>query len=112
MAKAETTTIRAPRGTKLVSLAFFAALDAVPEAQRAAIAKAAQIMIRDELKLRREKVKATAAKAKARTPAREAPASRKAVVPPVVPPAPVAVEAPAPKPARKPRRSPEPKIAA
>jgi hypothetical protein len=106
MAKAETITNRAPRGTKPVSQAFFAALDAVPDAQRAAIAKAAQVMIRDELKLRREKVKAAAAKVKARAPARKAPAPKQAA------PAPVVEEAPTPKPARKPRRSPEPKAVA
>jgi len=68
MAKAETTT-RAPRGTKPVSQAFFAALESVPEATRSAVAKAAQAMIRDELKNRRDKAKADAAKAKARQPA-------------------------------------------
>ena len=60
---------RAPRGTKPVSQAFFTALDAVPEASRAAVAKAAQAMIRDELKGRKEKMKVTAAKEKARKPA-------------------------------------------
>ncbi len=108
MAKAETTTTRAPRGTKPVILAFFAALDAVPDAQRAAVAKAAQVMIRDELKVRREKLKAAAAKLKTRAPVRKASAPRKAAVPP----APAAEAVPPPKPARKPRRSPEPKIAA
>ncbi len=117
MAKLETTATRAPRGTKPVSQAFFTALDALPEAQRAAVAKAAQVAIRDELKLRREKVKAAAAKVKARPPApkaatpRKAPAPRKAAAP-AKPTAPVVEEKPAPKPARKPRRSPEPKIAA
>ena len=67
MAKAETAT-RAPRGSKPVSQAFFAALDSVPEASRAAVARAAQVMIRDELKLRREKLRASAAKEKARKP--------------------------------------------
>jgi hypothetical protein len=68
MPKTESTATRAPRGTKPVMAAFFTALDATPEASRAAIAKAAQVMIRDELKLRREKVKAAAAKSKARKP--------------------------------------------
>jgi hypothetical protein len=79
MAKAETGVARAPRGTRPVSQAFFTALDAVPEAQRAAVAKAAQVAIRDELKARREKSKATAAKAKAqpRTPASKASAPGK-----------------------------------
>ena len=66
MAKAETTT-RAPRGAKPVSQAFFAALETIPEATRSAVAKAAQTMIRDELKLRGEKVKAATAKAKAKS---------------------------------------------
>ncbi len=116
MAKAETATTRAPRGTKPVSQAFFAALDSVPEIQRAAVAKAAQVMIRDELKLRREKVKAAAVKVKARAPARKVsapaktPAPRKAAAPAKAA-APV-VEVVEEKPVRKPRRSPEPKIAA
>ena len=62
MAKAETPTTRAPRGAKPVSQAFLTALDNIPDASRAAVAKAAQVMIRDELKLRREKMKANAAK--------------------------------------------------
>ena len=66
MLKPEMTTGRAPRGTKPVSQAFFNALAAVPEATRPAVAKAAQVMIRDELKAQREKTKAIAAKAKAR----------------------------------------------
>jgi len=68
MARAANTTAstRAPRGTRTVSQAFFQALDSVPESARPAVAKAAQIMIRDELKNRRDKLKAAAAKAKAR----------------------------------------------
>jgi hypothetical protein len=68
MSKAVTIATRAPRGTRPVSQAFFAALDAVPELARPAVAKAAQTMIRDELKARREKIKAIAAKEKARKP--------------------------------------------
>lgn len=59
---------RAPRGTRPVLAAFFAALDLAPEAQRAAIAKAAQNMIRDELKLRRDRARAVVTKMKARRP--------------------------------------------
>ncbi len=126
MAKVETAATRAPRGTKPVSQAFFTALEAVPEAQRAVVAKAAQALIRDELKLRQEKLKAAAARVKARAPApkvaapkapapkaappRKTPAPRKAA--PAKAAAPVVAEKPAPKPARKTRRSPEPKIAA
>jgi hypothetical protein len=70
MAKAESAaaTGRAPRGTKPVAQAFLSALDSVPEDARAAVAKAAQGMIRDELKNRRDKLKAAAAKDKARGP--------------------------------------------
>ena len=52
MAKAETTaaTTRAPRGAKPVAQAFLAALESVPEAAQSAVAKAAQVMIRDEIK--------------------------------------------------------------
>ena len=82
MLKAETTSTRAPRGTKPVSQAFFTALESVPEASRAAVAKAAQVMIRDELKVRREKMKAATAKEKekARSPA-PAPKTTKAAAP-------------------------------
>jgi hypothetical protein len=84
MAKTESTSTRAPRGTKPVVAAFFTALDAAPEASRAAIAKAAQVMIRDALKARREKVKATTAKLKARAAAPVKPANI-AVPPPAAP---------------------------
>jgi len=71
MAKAETTaaTTRAPRGAKPVAQAFLAALESVPEAAQSAVAKAAQVMIRDEIKNRRDKAKVAAAKEKARRPA-------------------------------------------
>ena len=59
---------RAPRGAKPVTRAFFDALDALPEATRGAVAKAAQAMIRDQLKLRRDKLREAAAKEKARRP--------------------------------------------
>ena len=68
MLKADASAARAPRGTKPVSQAFFAALESIPEASRSAVAKAAQAMIRDELKARREKLKIAAAKEKARQP--------------------------------------------
>jgi ribosome-associated protein len=69
MLKAETPSTRAPRGSKPVSQAFFTALESIPEAMQTAVARAAQVMIRDELKARREKIKASAAKEKARKPA-------------------------------------------
>jgi hypothetical protein len=65
MAKAETTTARSPRGAKPVSQAFFTALETIPEASRVAVAKAAQALIRDQMKTQREKAKVGAAKAKA-----------------------------------------------
>ena len=72
MLKATTTAAtRSPRGTKPVSQAFFSALETIPEASRPAVEKAALAMIRDEIKMRREKTKAAAAKEKARTPAPE-----------------------------------------
>ena len=80
MAKAEATTARAPRGTRVVSQAFFAALDSVPEATRPAVAKAAQVLIRDELKSRREKLKAAATKDKARRATAKQPSKRSAPV--------------------------------
>ena len=64
----ETAPTRAPRGTKPVMQAFFAALEVVPIGSRSAVSKAAQVLIRDELKNRREKLKASAAKEKARQP--------------------------------------------
>lgn len=54
MAKAESRSNRLPRGTKPVAQAFIAALDTIPQASRAAVARAAQALIRDELKARRE----------------------------------------------------------
>ncbi len=54
MPKPESASTRLPRGTKPVAQAFLTALDAVPEASRAAVSKASLGMIRDELKSRRE----------------------------------------------------------
>jgi hypothetical protein len=60
---------RLPRGSKPVSQAFFAALDSIPEGSRSAVAKAALSMIRDELKLQKEKAKAFVTKQKTTKPA-------------------------------------------
>ena len=65
MAKIQTTTARSPRGAKPVSQAFFTALETIPEASRVAVAKAAQAMIRDQMKTQRDKAKVAAAKEKA-----------------------------------------------
>ena len=94
MARTETTTAttRAPRRAKPVAQAFLAALDSVPEAARSAVAKAAQVIIRDEIKNRREKLKAAAAKDKARQPAaakRALKAKRPEVAEPAAAPTPV-----------------------
>ncbi|HYZ63379.1 MAG TPA: hypothetical protein VE650_13080 [Acetobacteraceae bacterium] len=74
------------------------ALESVPEATRAAVAKAAQAMIRDELKNRRDKLKAAAAKDKARRPA-AAKRAPKAAAPEA--PEPAAAPAPAKRRSRK-----------
>jgi hypothetical protein len=66
---------RAPRGTKNVTQAFFAALDDIADGQQAVVGAAALAAIRDELKGRRVKIKEAAAAAKAKT---KAPAKRKA----------------------------------
>ena len=46
---------RAPRGSRTVSQAFFAALDSIPEPRRQEVAKAAQAAIKEELKLLQRK---------------------------------------------------------
>lgn len=69
MAKTETISTRSPRGTKPVSDAFLAALESVPLASRAVVAKAAQAMIRDELKVQRDRIKAAGIKQKTAQPA-------------------------------------------
>ena len=56
--------------TKPVAQAFLTALDALPDAQRAGVARAAQIVIRDGLQARRQKVKASALAAKSRASAK------------------------------------------
>jgi hypothetical protein len=66
---------RAPRGTKILTQAFFAAADDIPEAQRAAVVKAALTAIRDQIKNNRDRAKAARAAAKAKLS--RAPASRR-----------------------------------
>src|SRR3954447_21243459 len=105
MARAETNTAtgRAPRGTKPVAQAFLAALESVPEDARAAVAKATQGMIRDELKNRRDKLKAAAAKDKARRPV----AAKRQSKPPAAEGAKPAAETRAKRRARKQAAAPE-----
>ena len=57
MPKASPARARLPRGAKPVIQAFFDALDAIPDASRAEVAKAAQAGIRDALKAEREQAK-------------------------------------------------------
>ena len=105
MLKAATTATRAPRGTKPVSQAFFTALESIPEASRSAVEKAALSMIRDEIKMKREKMKAAAAKEKARAPAKAVPAKAAPAKPAAkAAPAPVINGAAAPKPKGRPRK--------
>jgi hypothetical protein len=72
MALREDVRTRAPRGTKIVAQAFFAALADIAEGQQAAVASAAVNAIRDTLKQRQAKTKLAAAKAKAKTPRKRA----------------------------------------
>jgi histone H1/5 len=85
MAQATTST-RAPRGTKVLTQAFFAAADAIPEPQRADVVKAALTAIRDEIKAAREKAAAAKAKVKSAAPTKQAAATaaKKAAAKPVV----------------------------
>jgi len=57
------------RGTKTVARAFFAAVDALPEPQRQAVAQAALAQIRDDMKTQRDKIAAAVIRAKAKAPA-------------------------------------------
>jgi hypothetical protein len=69
MAKAAASA-RAPRGTRVLTQAFFSAAEEIPEGQRDAVVKAALTSIRDTLKEAREKAKTAKAKAKADKPSR------------------------------------------
>lgn len=92
---------RAPRGTKNVTQAFFAALDDIADGQQAVVGAAALIAIRDELKGQRLKIKEAAAAAKAKAKAKtKAPAKRKAPAR-AKPAVKVAAKAPAARGARK-----------
>jgi len=72
---------RAPRGTNIVTKAFFAALDDIADGQQAVVGTAALAAIRNQLKERRAKNKRGGAAAKARTPAkRKVPARATGVV--------------------------------
>jgi hypothetical protein len=60
-----TTTTRAPRGTKALSQAFFAAAASIEEEKRPAAIKAALASIRLELKAKQDTTKVARAKARA-----------------------------------------------
>jgi hypothetical protein len=64
MAIKATASGRAPRGTKVLAQAFFAAAEDIPEHSRAAVIKAALAAIREQMKGDREKAKAVKEKAK------------------------------------------------
>ena len=69
MAKAAASS-RAPRGTRVLTQAFFSAADEIPESQRDAVVQAALASIRDTLKEARDKAKTARTKAKAGRPPR------------------------------------------
>ena len=79
MATSDAARPRAPRGTKILTQAFFAALSDIPEAQQEAVAKAALIAVKEQLQLRRQKAKLLSARTRAGT--RRIPATRKATAP-------------------------------
>jgi hypothetical protein len=76
MAKVATPSNRLPRGTKPVVQAFLEALERIPQASRSAVARAAQTLIRDELRVDREKQKAISAESKRVTSTRKTGAAR------------------------------------
>lgn len=75
MAESPTAPTRLPRGTKPVAQAFFTALATVPDAQRFAVARAAQILIRDGMRMQRQKARASALSAAAPSPVKRAAAA-------------------------------------
>jgi len=68
MAISETPRTRAPRGTKSLTQAFFAALSEIPQDRRDVVAKAAQSAIREQLRVRRDKEKGARSTRGARSP--------------------------------------------
>ena len=77
MATRDDTRTRAPRGTRNVTQAFFAALDGLSDSQQAGVATAALAAIRDALKARRLKAREAAARARAKAPAKAKAAPRR-----------------------------------
>jgi hypothetical protein len=61
---AQAATARAPRGTKILTKAFFDAAEEFPETVRADVVKASLALIRETLKVNREKASTARAKAK------------------------------------------------
>jgi len=101
MAKTAAVSNRAPRGTKVLTKAFFSAAENIPEAQRDAVFKAALSLIREEWKTLKAKARIAKAAQKAKA-AKEVAASKA--------PAPVIAEAPKAV-AKKPSKAPK-KVAA
>lgn len=64
---------RVPRGTKIVAKAFFAAAAEIPEAQRNEVIRAAFAMIRNQIKISREKVAVAKVKANGKAAMETAP---------------------------------------
>jgi len=61
---AQAVTTRAPRGTKILTKAFFDAAEEFPETVRADVVKASLALIRETLKVKRAKASTARAKAK------------------------------------------------
>ena len=59
---AQAATARAPRGTKILTKAFFDAAEEFPETVRADVVKASLALIRETLKVNREKASTARAK--------------------------------------------------
>jgi hypothetical protein len=59
MARTNTATTRAPRGTRIVAKAFLSAADKIPQARRDEVVKAALSLIREEIKTGKAKTKTT-----------------------------------------------------
>jgi hypothetical protein len=82
MAAKATTAARAPRGTKTLTAAFFAAAKDVPDNQRDVVVKAALAAISDQLK--DDRLQAKAANARAKMKSGKVASSLTAKKPPVV----------------------------
>lgn len=64
MANLDVARPRAPRGTKILTQAFFAALSDIPQPQQEAVGKAALAAIKEQLQVKRQKAKSAEARAR------------------------------------------------